>query len=115
MAEVLITSSAALAKRSGVTVFGAAVMISPVRLLKQRVPHMPAQVAIGDDAYQHAVGIDDAETAEGLLGHDHHGLGHDDVDSGKREPIALMHQIADEFQPGAELAAGMQRLEVDAR
>ena len=34
------------------------------------------------------------------------------VAGGERQAVALVHQVADEFQPRAELAARMQNLEV---
>ena len=112
MLEELIISSAALASSSGDTVFGPAVMISPVRRDKQPVAHVPAQIAVGDDPGKPAVLIDHAETAKGLLGHHHDGLGHRHVARSERQAIAFVHEVADEFQPGAELAAGVQNLEV---
>ena len=35
------------------------------------------------------------------------------VKTGERQAVAFVHQVAHEFQPRAELAARMQRLEVD--
>ena len=76
MLDELIISSAALASRSGDTVLGARVMISSARRDEQSVAHVPAQIAVGDDAGEPAVLIDHAEAAEGLLGHHHDGFGH---------------------------------------
>jgi len=78
---------------------------------QQAVAHVPAQIAVGDDPGEPAVFIDHAETAEGLLGHHHNGFRHRHVAGGKRQAVAFVHEVADEFQPGAELTAGMQFLE----
>ena len=104
----LMISSAALARRSGDTVFGAAVMISPVRRASSPSPMCRRRSPSVMIPASRAVAIDHAETAEGLLGHDHDGLAHEAVGGRERQAVALMHQVADEFQPGAELAAGMQ-------
>ena len=69
---------------------------------------MTAKVAVGDDPGETSVAVHDTKTAEGLLGHDHDGLAHGGVGGREREVILAMHQVADEFQPGAELAAGME-------
>ena len=59
-----------------------------------------------------SVAVDDTETAEALLGHDHDGLRHgaSAAPSGRRSSPCI--RSPHEFQPGAELAAGMKDLEV---
>src|SRR5262245_64493522 len=73
---------------------------------------MAAQVAVDDDPGKPAVLLDHAEAAKGLLGHYHDGFGHRYIAGGEGQPVAFMHEVAHEFQPGAELTARMQDLEV---
>ena len=53
-------------------------------------------------------GIDDAETAEALLGHQQQGAVHRRVRRGERHRVAGMHQVADAPEPGAQTAAWME-------
>jgi hypothetical protein len=76
-------------------------------------PHVPAQIAIGDDAGELALAVDDADAAEALGGNLHHGRAHARAKLRQRHGVALVHDVADEFQLRAELAARMQHPEID--
>ena len=58
-----------------------------------------------------AVGIDHADAAHGLGRHLDHGLAHAGAERRDRNRVALAHDIADEFEHGAEPAARMQQAE----
>ncbi|MBN9278772.1 MAG: SIS domain-containing protein, partial [Hyphomicrobium sp.] len=57
------------------------------RRRQQTWPHVAAKVAVGDDADELAVAIDNAETAEGPLRHRDEGARHGLIDAGKRQPV----------------------------
>ena len=81
----LMISSASLTSWSGRTVFG------PVRhhlldvAVEQVGAHVPAQIAVGDDADEMAAMVGDADAAEGLGGHLGHRLRHRRADRGERD------------------------------
>ena len=61
---------------------------------------------------EEAVAVDDAEAAEAPSRSSRGSPRHHRVGQRERQAVALVHQVADEFQPRAELAAGVERLEV---
>ena len=76
--------------------------------VEQVVAHVPAQIAVGDDADQSPRGIDDADAAEALGGHFHDRIGHRGAERRQRHRGAGVHEVAHRLEQGAELAAGMQ-------
>ena len=71
-------------------------------------PHVTAQIAVGDDAGDIAVTVDDADAAETLRRHLDQRVRHPGAERLGRDGLAGVHDVADEFQHGAELAAGME-------
>ena len=79
---------------------------------KQARVHVPAQVAVGDDADQGAAVVGDADAAESPLGHDQDRLGHGGVRSAQRHGLRTVHDVGDMEQLAGQGAAGVQDLEV---
>ena len=76
---------------------------------------MAAEVAVGDDADQIAVVVDDAEAAEALLADQEQRFLHRRAERRERQPVAGMHHVADMREVGAERAAGMEVAETRRR
>lgn len=79
---------------------------------QQVLAHMPAKIAIGDDADERACVIDNPKTAKTPVGHQNQGLIHGLVHGRKRQAFRSMHHFANLAQHGAKLAAGMEYLEI---
>ena len=73
---------------------------------------MAADVAVGDDADQPTGRIDHADAAEALGAHHHDRLGHRRFGRHQRQRVQPMHQVADQAQASAQLAARMQHAEM---
>ena len=71
-----------------------------------------AEIAVGEDADQRTVAIDDAEAAETLGGHHRHGIAEPRAERHQRQRVALMHDGADEMEARAEPPAGMEDAEI---
>ena len=56
--------------------------------------------------------VDNADAAETLLGDHHDRVAHRRVAADKRHGRVAVHDVADEMQAGAELAAGMEDVEI---
>ena len=81
---------------------GSGVITSPARQRRaDLVAHVAAQVAVGDDALQPAVVIDDADAAEALGGHDDQRLGHRRLGRRERDRVAGVHDRRYPQQPAA--------------
>ena len=75
------------------------------RRLQQIDPHVTAQIAVGDDAGELAVAVDHGDATETLGRHFDDRVRHRRAAFDQRHGIAGMHDVADEFQRGAESAA----------
>ncbi len=78
-------------------------------------PQIAAQVAVGDDAGERAVRVHDDHRAEALAADLVDRLVHQRVDAHDRQPLVLVHDVAHELEPGAELAARMEDAEMLGR
>src|SRR5262249_6609992 len=83
------------------------------RGLQQIPSHMTAQVAVGDDAGQFSGSLDDGDTAEAFGGHFNDRFRHRSAAPNQRHSRAWMHDVADELQRCAKLAARMKHAEID--
>ena len=101
----LSSSSASLTSWSGRTVLRIARHDLIDRAVEQVGAHVTAEIAVGDDADEIAVVIDDADAAEALA----------DISAppptsscrgDERHRVAGVHEVAHELQQGAEPAAG---------
>jgi hypothetical protein len=70
-------------------------------------------VAVGDDARELSLAVDDADATKTLGGNLHHGIAHARAKLRQRDGIALVHDVAHESQLCAELSARVQDTEVD--
>jgi len=76
---------------------------------------VPANIPVGDDAFQQAVFIGNACAAEAASGDDLDQFGHWRRRRRQRQRISAMHQIARLAQRSAEFAAGMKALKIAGR
>ena len=83
------------------------------RRLQQIVTHVAAQIAVGDDAGELAGVVGDGDAAEALGRHFDDRRRHWRAARDQRHRIARMHDVADEFECRAELAARMKDAEID--
>ena len=88
-------------------------MTSVDRPVHQVGPHVPAHVAVGDDADEALTLVEDADAAKPLAGNLDHRRRHFGFDRDARDALALMHDVAHQHQFGAELAAGVEHAEIE--
>ncbi len=110
---LLSRSSAVPTRASGAMVFGV-LGHHGIDLAAQliRRAEVTAHVAVGDDAHQLAARVDNADAAQPLLADDHDRLAHGRAGRDQRHGVAVVHDIADEMEAGAEAAAGVEDVEI---
>ena len=74
--------------------------------------HQAAEVAVGDDAGEAAVGMSDGGHAEAFVAHFVDDVGHGGVGCDAGQRVAGVHEVFDAEEFAAEAAGGMQRGEI---
>ena len=74
--------------------------------------HQAAEVAVGDDAGEAAVGMEHGRHAEAFVAHFVEDVGHWRFQRNARERVAGVHQVLDAEKLFAEASGGMQRGEI---